>query len=326
MDAQSSTPGGAPDDQGENDAGPSSLRRMVRRAGGLLRLGSGRGQALDGVNGHDAMNGRADAAEGAGAVFAASAVRSRDEAALLANVMRLRDVRVDDVMTPRADIVAVELNASLEDALSVFRESQHSRLPVFRETLDDPAGVVHLKDLALNYGFGAGSDAFALSNHLRSVLIVPPSMRVQALLQRMQATRRHMALVIDEYGGVDGLITIEDVIEQIVGQIEDEHDDAERPLWRREPSGAYLVEARAEIKDFVAATGASLLTDEVEEEIDTLGGLVFMLGGRIPERGEVLTHPNGHEFEIVDADPRRVKRMRVRLKQAAAGETAPDAG
>lgn len=306
MDAQSSTPSGSSDALGGDEGGgPSSLSRIVRRAGDLLRLARDPDR-LDFTAGENG-DGRDPSSE---------------EQTLLSNVMRLRDVRVAGVMTPRADIVAVPIDASLDDALAVFRESQHSRLPVYRETLDDPVGVVHLKDLALSHGFGAAPESFSLASHLRSVLVVPPSMRIQALLQRMQATRRHLALVIDEYGGVDGLITIEDVIEQIVGEIEDEHDDAERPLWRREPGGAYLVEARALIEDFAAATGAVLLQAGEEEEIDTLGGLVFMLGGRIPERGEVLTHPLGHEFEIVDADPRRIKRMRVRL---AAPNAAPAA-
>ena len=309
MDAHSSSPGVSPESSGEEDsAGPSSLRRIVRRAGDLIGLGREAEGAADPSGLFSAVKGEDE--------------RSEDVRRLLANVMRLRETRVDKVMTPRADIVAVELGASLDETLEVFRDSQHSRLPVYRETLDDPVGVVHLKDLALSYGFGFGArpNDFSLSNHLKSVLIVPPSMRIQALLQRMQATRRHMALVIDEYGGVDGLATIEDVIEQIVGEIEDEHDDAERPLWRRESSGAYLAEARAEIEDFAAATGATLMTDDIDEEVDTLGGLVFMLGDRVPERGEVLTHPLGHEFEIVDADPRKIKRLRVRLAPPGASE------
>nr|MBX2853470.1 CBS domain-containing protein [Paracoccaceae bacterium] len=156
------------------------------------------------------------------------------------------------------------------------------------------------------------SNDFQLSDHLRTVLAVPPSMRLMALLQRMQATRRHMALVIDEYGGVDGLVTIEDVIEQIVGQIEDEHDDAEGPLWVKQADGAYLAEARAFVDEFQEATGLALLIEDWEEDVDTLGGVVFMLSGRVPERGEVIPHPSGFEFEIVDADPRRIKRLRIR--------------
>ncbi|MCI4662682.1 MAG: hemolysin family protein [Neomegalonema sp.] len=238
---------------------------------------------------------------------------SDDQREMILNVLNLRDMRVDDVMVPRADIVAVEQGASLEELLEKFRTSSHSRLPVYRETLDDPVGVVHLKDIALTYGFGNGGEDFAINKHLRSVLVVPPSQRLQDLLQRMQATRRHMALVIDEYGGVDGVVTIEDLIEQIVGEIEDEHDVSERPMWKKRSDNLYTVSARADIVDFEAETGRSLLPEDWEEEVDTLGGLVFVLCGRVPERGEVVSHPDGHEFEILDADPRRIKRMRVRL-------------
>ena len=244
------------------------------------------------------------------------APRSRSERALLANVMRLRDTRVLDVMIPRADIIALERGASLDETLQAFRSSGHSRLPVYRDTLDDPIGVVHLKDVALSFGFGPRSNDFNLSAHAREAMVVPPSMRVHVLLERMQATRRHMALVVDEYGGVDGLATIEDLIEQIVGDIEDEHDGAEGPSWIELSGGVFLVEARAEVKDFEKVAGVTLLPSDWEEEIDTLGGLVFMLADRVPSRGEVIPHPDGHEFEIVDADPRRIKRLRVRISHA----------
>ncbi|MCI4664647.1 MAG: hemolysin family protein [Neomegalonema sp.] len=243
---------------------------------------------------------------------------SRSERMLLANVMRLRDTRVEHVMVVRADIVALERGASLDETLEAFREGSHSRLPVYRETLDDPIGVVHLKDVALSHGFGPRVNDFNLSAHVREVMVVPPSMRVHALLERMQATRRHMALVVDEYGGVDGLVTIEDLIEQIVGDIEDEHDGADGPSWIEMNGGVFLVEARAEIPDFEKAAGVSLLPTDWSEEVDTLGGLVFMLSGRIPARGEVIQHPKGHEFEVVDADPRRIKRLRVRISATEA--------
>lgn len=250
-----------------------------------------------------------------------AAPRARSERTLLANVMRLRDTRVDDVMVPRADIVALERGASLDETLQAFRASGHSRLPVYRETLDDPIGVIHLKDLALSFGFGPRANDFNLSTHIREAMVVPPSMPVHALLERMQATRRHMALVVDEYGGVDGLVTIEDLIEQIVGDIEDEHDGAEGPSWIELNGGVFLVEARAEVKDFEKAAGLSLLSSDWEEEIDTLGGLVFMLADRVPARGEVIQHPDGHEFEIVDADPRRIKRLRVRIERPETAES-----
>ena len=217
-------------------------------------------------------------------------------------------------MIPRADIVAVAEDAGLEDVIAAFERGSLSRLPVYRETLDDPVGFVHLKDLALSYGFArTGERSFRLQDHIRTALFVPPSMRIAALLQKMQGERVHMALVIDEFGGVDGLITIEDLVEQIVGDIEDEHDREDEDEWSREPDGTWLVQARADIREFEEAEQITLLPDDWEEEADTLGGLVFMLANRVPSRGEVIVHPQGFEFEIVDADPRRIKRLRLRL-------------
>ena len=233
--------------------------------------------------------------------------------AIVTNLRKLRDRRVADIAVPRADIVAVAIDASFDEVMAAYRESTLTRLPVFNETLDDPTGFLHLKDVVLNQpGDAAPIDVGTLS---RRILYVPPSMPVAALLQRMQNTRIHIALVIDEYGGVDGLVTIEDVLEQIVGEIEDEHDEEEAIAWREEAPGVYLVNARAELHEFEAVAKVDLLSDDVDEEVDTLGGLVFKLLGRIPERAEVVPHPQGHEFEIVDADSRRIKRMRVRLQR-----------
>ncbi len=199
--------------------------------------------------------------------------------------------------------------------MEIFREASLTRVPVFRETLDDPIGFAHLKDIAFEYGFnGADSrERFSIGKHLRPLLYVPPSMTTAKLLERMQASRKHMALVIDEYGGVDGLVTIEDLVEQIVGDIEDEHDDADPLPWREEAPGVWIVNARADIAEFEEAAGVRLQTEEYGEDVDTLGGLVFMLSHRVPERGEVIGHPDGHEFEVVDADPRRIKRLRLSL-------------
>ncbi|MEO0621851.1 MAG: hemolysin family protein [Pseudomonadota bacterium] len=235
------------------------------------------------------------------------------ERAMVANILRLRDLRVEDVMTPRADIVAVAVDASLEDVMAALSRGSLSRVPVYQETLDDPLGFVHLKDLALTYGVGCASNApdFELGPHVRTALFVPPSMRIAALMQKMQAERVHMALVIDEFGGVDGLVTIEDLVEQIVGDIEDEHDAQEGAQWRSEAPGVWLVDARADIAEFAEAAGLSLLPEDWEEDVDTLGGLVFMMTGRVPTRGEVITHPMGHEIEVVDADPRRIRRLRL---------------
>ncbi|MEM6622819.1 MAG: hemolysin family protein [Pseudomonadota bacterium] len=236
------------------------------------------------------------------------------ELTMVSNIIRLRELRVLDVMTPRADIVAIPEDATLEEVIGVFQGGSLSRLPVYRETLDDPQGFVHLKDLALNFGFGCAEDAtdFHLDAYVRPALFVPPSMRIAALLQKMQGDRVHMALVIDEFGGVDGLVTIEDLVEQIVGDIEDEHDARDAAEWTEDKDGSWLVQARADVREFQEAAGLSLLTEDWEEEVDTMGGLVFMLANRVPTRGEVILHPDGYELEIVDADPRRIKRVRLR--------------
>lgn len=250
---------------------------------------------------------------------AAPASPSAGERAMLVNVRRLRELRVIDVMVPRADIEAVDLATGLDDLVAAFRHTRHTRLPVYRDTLDDPLGFIHLKDLALRFGFnGNGHEPLDLRPLVRPMLYVPPSMPIEGLLQKMQGGRMHMALVIDEYGGVDGLVTIEDVLEQIVGDIEDEHDVADAFAWRKETDGVYICAARLEIPEFEEEAGVDLLSDELDEDVDTLGGLVFMLADRVPERGEVILHPDGHEFEVLDADPRRIKRLRVRLKRGDA--------
>jgi magnesium and cobalt transporter len=246
------------------------------------------------------------------------------ELAMVMNILRLREQRVIDVMVPRADIIAVAEDAPLGDVIAAFEQGSLSRLPVYRETLDDPIGFVHLKDIALAQGVGAGSadTKFRLTKHIRKALFVPPSMRIAALLQRMQAARVHMALVIDEFGGVDGLVTIEDLVEQIVGDIEDEHDSAELDQWSEESPGVYVINARADIREFEETEGVRLLLEDWEEDVDTFGGLVFMLTGRVPARGEVIAHPDGYEFEITDADPRRIKRLRMTLNGAGSAHRA----
>jgi magnesium and cobalt transporter len=229
-------------------------------------------------------------------------------------MINLRRMRVEDVSVPKADITAIPVTATLEEAAQVFKESGLTRLPVYDGTLDTPVGFLHLKDLALTHGFNGNSKPFDLKAMLRPLLFVPPSMTIGVLLTKMQAERRHMALVIDEYGGVDGLVTIEDLIEQVIGQIEDEHDIDEGVYFTEEKPGCYLALAKTPLEDFEAEIGMSLTDhDEVdEEEIDTLGGLVFMLSGHVPARGEVVVHPDGPEFEVIDADARRIKRLRVR--------------
>ena len=233
-------------------------------------------------------------------------------------LMNLRTKRLDDVLIPRAEVVAVPADIALHELVGRFRESGYTRIPVFEATLDEPLGMIHLKDLALNHGFNGdrekGLDLRAL---LRPLIYAPPSMPIGVLLTKMQTQRIHMALVIDEYGGVDGLVTLEDLIEQVIGEIEDEHDQEEGQFWRQEKSGCYLALARTPLDEFEREVGRKLTPDGEEEEVDTLGGLVFMLAGRVPARGEVVPHPGGFEIEVVDADPRRIKRLRVRMPSEA---------
>lgn len=224
----------------------------------------------------------------------------------------LKDLRVDDVAVPRADITAVSDALKLDELLKVFKDSGFSRLPVYHEALDTPQGLLHLKDLALKHGFNGKGTRFSLKRLLRPLLYVPPSMPIGVLLQTMQSERIHMGLVIDEYGGVDGLVTIEDLIEQVVGEIEDEHDTEEETYWTEEKPGVYICQSRAPLDEFEKVIGAHLTTGLEDEDIETLGGLVFMMTGRVPVRGEVIKHPAGFEFEVADADPRRIKKLRIR--------------
>jgi magnesium and cobalt transporter len=235
-------------------------------------------------------------------------------------MMNLRRMRVEDVAIPAAEILSVPVSIDRDDLVQVFRDSGFTRIPVYEGTLDTPLGFAHLKDFALTHGFNGGSKPFELSEMLRPLLFVPPSMPIGVLLAKMQAERRHMALVIDEYGGVDGLVTIEDLIEQVIGEIEDEHDPGEDQTWYQEKAGCYIALARTPLAEFEAEIGCSLTghEDVDAEEIDSLGGLVFMLCGRVPARGEVIVHPDGPEFEVMDADPRRIKRLRVMMPDPAA--------
>lgn len=232
----------------------------------------------------------------------------------------LRSLRVDDVAIPKVDIAAVALDIGKDDLVAAFRDHGFSRLPVYKGTLDHPQGLILLKDLALQFGFGAGG-RFSLKRMLRPILYAPPSMPAAVLLQKMQRDRVHMALVIDEYGGVDGLVTIEDLIETVIGEIEDEHDEVEGALWKEEKPGVFLAQSTTPLDEFEAAIGLTLRTGEDDDEIDTLGGLVFLLVGRVPARGEIIPHASGAEFEVVDADPRRIKRLRLRLPGIAGKAT-----
>ena len=239
---------------------------------------------------------------------------SARERVMLGNLLKFGELKVQDVMVPRADIIAAEEDMPLDDLVALFREAQHSRLPVYRESLDDPTGVVHIKDvLALLHPVEGGSYRLAeasIAGVKRNLLFAPPSMRALDLLVKMQATHTHLALVIDEYGGTDGLVSIEDIIEEIVGDIADEHDE-DAPHVRRE-DGAFIADARMDLEDFKTETGLDLATVETEQDIDTIGGLVVSLLGRVPQRGEIVAHPAGLDVEVLEADPRRVKRVRVR--------------
>ncbi|MEE2746057.1 MAG: hemolysin family protein [Pseudomonadota bacterium] len=227
---------------------------------------------------------------------------------LLENILNLRDRTISDVMVPRVDIVAIELNADLDEIIKLINEEAHSRVPVFNKTLDNAVGMIHIKDVLAAQQTGGGSN---LRKIVRSVLFVAPSMRVLELLLEMRATRKHMALVVDEFGGVDGLLTIEDLVEEIVGEIEDEHDQDDEPSWKIDADGIIDADARLEIIAFERFTGR-VFSDEEREEVDTLGGLVFSLAGRVPVCGELIQHFSGIEIEILDADPRRIKKLRIR--------------
>ncbi|MGB8314761.1 MAG: hemolysin family protein [Aestuariivirga sp.] len=264
--------------------------------------------------------------------------RGQETTSMMRNLIKFSDLRVDDVMVPRADIIAVEDSSTMRELLNKFNEANHSRLPVYRETLDDVAGMIHVKDFmrwmslsgtkrkAKSPSITISAKELALtvkqSGLYREVLFVPPSMPAADLLLKMQASHIHMAVVIDEYGGSDGLITIEDLVEQIVGDISDEHDTDEEQLIKRQGDNVYVADARVHISVVDKLLGVDLLSDEEEDEADTLGGLIFEMAGRVPARGEIIRHDSGLEFEILQSDARRVKRIRIHVKKIV----IPDAG
>src|SRR5215467_7337171 len=272
---------------------------------------------------------------------------SPEERAMLKNILGLRERGVEDVMVPRADIVAVQKDISLGELVKVFEVAAHSRLVVYDDTLDDPTGMVHIRDL-IGYmanraaasastkarrkkPFTAGLDLNAIdlsvplssTRLVRTILFVPPSMPAIDLLAKMQATRIHLALVIDEYGGTDGLVSIEDIVEQIVGDIEDEHDEDATVGVVRQPDGSYLANARANLDDVTATVGAEFDVGEAAQDVDTLGGYLVTRVGRVPVRGELVPGPSGFEIEVLDADPRRIKRVRIYRGRDRSGRRAP---
>jgi len=248
------------------------------------------------------------------------------ERVMLQNILGLRDLHVGDVKVPRPDIVAVPGDLALSDVLICFEEAEHSRLPVYGETIDDLKGMVHIKDV-LRYlttrarapgGLDLGKIDLSVSvldaNLVRDVLYVPPSMPVNDLLAKMQATHIHMALVIDEYGGTDGLVTIENLVEMVVGDIEDEHDEIEGPGVFRTRDGSLIAQGRAALEDLMKELGPDVDFGELADEVDTISGLLVTLAGRVPSRSEIIAGPGNLDFEVLDADPRRVKRVRVRRR------------
>lgn len=245
--------------------------------------------------------------------------RHRD---LIRRAIQFDRLKVADVMRARAEIVAIEASASLGEAAQVFAESQHSRLPIYGETLDDPQGFIHVRDVLTLLSPNEEGELRAklsdrsLARIKRDILFVPQSMTLATLFLKMQSSRIHLALVVDEYGGTDGLVSMEDLVEQIVGDIDDEHD-VDSALVLERPQGAYEADGRAPIDQLEAKLGASLALPDHEDEFDTAAGLAVALAGRLPQRGEILRHPAGFDVEIVDADPRRVKRIRIKRANEA---------
>jgi CBS domain containing-hemolysin-like protein len=233
---------------------------------------------------------------------------------LVRNALGFGELRVDDVMVPRADIKGIAVASGLREVVAAMQGAQHSRLVVYRDHLDDVLGVVHLKDLLPFWGDG---DAFSLEQTMRPALVVPPSMRVLDLLLEMRRTSKRIAVVVDEFGGTDGLVTIEDMVEELVGELADEHDGAEQPQLNENPDGTIDADGRVWLDELEEKLGLELLDSEDRDEADTLGGLIFTLVDRVPTRGEVVAHPAGLEFEVLDADPRRIKRVRIRRRPPA---------
>jgi CBS domain containing-hemolysin-like protein len=259
---------------------------------------------------------------------------SGQERTMLRRILRFGTLTVEDVMVPRADIIAVDDTVAVDELMRVFRQAEHSRVPVYHQTLDDPRGMVHIRDLmswitteaeaggngSLDLGKVDLKRTVASINITREILYVPDSMSVLDLLLKMQTTRLHLALVVDEYGGTDGLVSIEDLVEEVVGEIADEHDVEDEPLIRSDPRLGLVADARTPIEDLEKHLALELVSGEQEEDIDTLGGLVFSIAGRIPARGELVRHPSGIEFEVLEADPRRIKKLRIHTPPAPDGE------
>jgi CBS domain containing-hemolysin-like protein len=292
---------------------PTLIESLLRRVRELAWRGENEGNGL-----RDALEDLITEAEEEGAT-----AFSEEERELVRNALSFGELRVDDVMVPRADIQGVEVGSPLREVIRTMQAAGHSRLLVYRENLDDVLGIVHIKDLLVFWGDG---ESFALEQVMRPVLAVPPSMRVLDLLLEMRVARNRMAVVVDEFGGTDGLVTIEDLVEQLVGEVHDVHEPTEQPQLSENPDGTIDADGRVDLEELEDRLGFPLLDEEERDEADTLGGLIFTLVDRVPARGEIVPHPSGLEFEVLDADPRRIKRVRIRQRPfapAAGGE--PDA-
>ena len=235
---------------------------------------------------------------------------SKHERLMLLNILKIDGIRSSDIMIPRADIGAVELNDSFEKVLEVFIKEAHSRVPIYEKNLDNIIGMIHIKDL-VNYQNQKKTETNFLQNLKREILEIPPSMPVLDLLLKMQLTRLHMGIVIDEYGCTDGLVTIEDVIEEITGEIEDEHDEKNLPMLIKSSLNTFEASARIEIDELQKVTNVEFLNSYDNDDVDTLGGLIFSITGRVPQRGEIIKHTSGTTFEIKDADPMKIKSVKV---------------
>lgn len=290
---------------------PSLMESLIRRVRDLAWRGDHEESGL-----RDALEELIAEAEEEGAT-----ALSEEERELVRNAIGFGELRVDDVMIPRADIKGVEVSAPLREVVRAMQEASHSRLLVYRDNLDDVLGIVHIKDLLPFWGDG---ESFSLEKVMRPVLVVPPSMRVLDLLLEMRATRSRMAVVIDEFGGTDGLVSIEDLVEELVGELEDEHERAAQPQLVENPDGTIDADGRLDLEELEEKLGLPLLEEEERDEADTLGGLIFTLADRVPGRGEIVRHPSGLEFEVLDADPRRIKRVRIRRPAPPAEAGEPD--
>lgn len=290
---------------------PSLIESLIRR----VRELAGRGESEAGSLREALEELIAEAEEEGATAFSEEGVE------LIRNALSFGELRVDDVMVPRADLKGVEVGASLGEVVRAMQAANHSRLLVYRDNLDDVLGVVHIKDLLPFWGDG---ESFSLEQVMRPVLVVPPSMRVLDLLLEMRATRNRMAVVVDEFGGTDGLVTIEDVVEQLVGDLEDEHDRSDEPQLTENPDGTIDADGRFDLEELEERLGFPLLDEEERDEADTLGGLIFTLVDRVPARGEVIQHPSGVRFEVLEADPRRIKRVRIHPRPEEAATAAPN--